>query len=140
MLNAHGEFSVQWFAQVCLVTLRDSFNREGVLAMAAGIRQAWLDAGQPTHWAHVMDLREWQGGTRDGFAASHELLMWNVAHGAKAIIRIHSAMFLARVTERQHVFDDISVPIITVSTPEQAWGWLETHGIACLPPGAVPCS
>lgn len=42
MLNAHGEFSVQWFAQVCLVTLRDSFNREGVLAMAAGIRQACL--------------------------------------------------------------------------------------------------
>lgn len=87
-----------------------------------------------------MDLREWQGGTRDGFAASHELLMWNVAHGAKAIIRIHRAMFLARVTERQGVFDDISVPIITVSTPEQAWEWLEAHDIACLPPGAVPCT
>ena len=96
--------------------------------MTESIQQAWRAAGQPDHWAHVMDLHQWQGGTESGFAASHALLAWATAHGAHAVVRIHQFNFLARVTEHQGVFDGIDVPIITVHTREEAWVWLEGHG------------
>lgn len=129
--SPHGVCKVQWCDQVCFAILQGSFNSEGVLVMLASIQQAWRDAGEPEHWAHVMDLHQWQGGTESGFAASHELLVWATAHGAHAIVRIHTVGFLARVTENQGVFDGIEVPIITVTTREQAWDWLDTHGFRC---------
>lgn len=127
----HGECKVYWCDQACFAVLQGSFNREGVLVMTAAIQQAWRDAGQPTHWAHVMDLHQWQGGTESGFAASHDLLVWATSHGADAIIRIHTVGFLARVTENQGVFDGIEVPVITVSAREQAWEWLSANGFEC---------
>ncbi|WP_345531873.1 hypothetical protein [Viridibacterium curvum] len=116
---------------MCFAILEGSFNREGVLLMTASIQQAWQEAGQPARWAHVMDLHQWQGGTESGFAASHDLLAWAVANGAKAIIRIHAVEFLARVTENQGVFDGINVPIITIHTCDEAWQWLEAQGFDC---------
>lgn len=129
--SPHGICKVQWCDQVCLAVLQGSFNTEGVQVMLAAIQQAWRDAGQPPHWAHVMDLHLWQGGTESGFAASHDLLVWAITHGAHAVIRIHTVRFLARVTESQGVFDGINVPVITVNTREQAWEWLESHGFCC---------
>lgn len=129
--NIHGVFSVRWCDEVCFVVLEESFNREGVLAMSAAIRQAWQAAGQPARWAHVMDLRRWQGGTPEGFAASHDLLAWNIAHGARAIVRIHALKILARITENQDVFAGIDIPILTTGSCAEAWRWLEAQGIAC---------
>lgn len=129
--TAHGRFNICWCDQACLVVLEDSFNREGVEAMLEGIRAAWQAAGSPTGWAHVMDLHHWEGGTPDGFAASHELLRWVTAHGAQAIVRIHLDSFLARMTEGRGVFDDIDVPVITVATREEACEWLQARGIRC---------
>lgn len=127
--TAHGGFSIQWCDQVCLIVLCGSFNREGVMAMAAAIRQAWLEAGKPACWAHVMDLLQWEGGTADGFSASQELLHWSTAHGAEAVVRIHLGRFLARLTESRGVFDELQVPVITVSTREEAWNWLKSRGL-----------
>ncbi|MDP5240548.1 hypothetical protein Q9Q94_13470 [Uliginosibacterium sp. 31-16] len=129
----HGECKVYWCDQACFAVLQGSFNREGVLVMTAAIQQAWRDAGQPGHWAHVMDLHLWQGGTQSGFAASHDLLVWATSHGAHAILRIHTARFLARVTENQGVFNGIEVPVVTLNTREQAWEWLSANGFECDP-------
>lgn len=130
-LSAHGEFSVQWCDQICLVRLRGSFNREGVLAMLAGVRERWHAEGKPVRWAYVMDLRAWLGGTADGYAASHELLLWMVEHGAGAIVRIHASSFLAAVTVNQGVYVGIDVPVATVHTPEEAQAWLTANGFRC---------
>lgn len=124
----HGTCTVRWYDQVCFAVLHGCFNEEGVFVMTESIQQAWRAAGQPDHWAHVMDLHQWQGGTESGFAASHALLAWATAHGAHAVVRIHKSSFLARVTEHQGVFDGINVPIITVRTREEAWDWLAGRG------------
>lgn len=129
--GAHGEFSVQWYDQVCLVTLTGCFNREGVLAMLAGVQESWRAAGEPVHWAYVMDLRVWDGGTADGFAASHDLLMWMIAHGAEAIVRLHASSFLATVTRKQGVYDGVDVPVATLYSPDEARDWLSLHGFRC---------
>jgi hypothetical protein len=129
--SVHGRFSVSWCDQVCLVTLEDSFNREGVLAMLDGVRTAWQCAGSPSGWAYVMDLHRWEGGTPDGFETSRDLLRWVVAHGAKRIVRIHLDSFLARMTEGRGVFEDIDVPVVTVASREAARDWLISQGTGC---------
>jgi len=132
MLNTiHGQFSVRWCDQVCLVVLRGSFNREGVMALSSAVRQAWQDAGKPAQWAHVMDLRLWEGGTPESFAIARELVTWTVAHGVAAIVRIHHGNFLSRITERQGVLDDTGVPVVEFSSPEETWQWLDSRHLPC---------
>lgn len=129
--SAHGHFSIAWCDQVCLVRLSGSFNREGVVALTAAVIQRWEEAGRPQVWAHVMDLRQWEGGTPDSFAAARELVAWTVSHGAAAIARLQSSNFLSRITDRQGVLDEAGVPIVDLSTPEETWRWLRSRGLLC---------
>jgi len=125
----HGTCTVRWYDQVCFAVLEGCFNDEGVRVMTERIQQAWKEAGKPAHWAHVMDLHQWEGGTEAAFAASHALLAWAAAHGAHAVVRIHKkSNFLAVVTERLGIFDGIELPIANVNTREEAWDWLAEHG------------
>lgn len=128
---AHGNCTVHWCDEVCLVVVKGSFNREGVSAMQTAIRTSWQDAGAPARWAHVMDLRQWEGGTPDSFATARELALWTVTHGAVAVLRIHCGSFLGRVTDRQGVLEDLGVPVIDCSSVGEAWQWLDQHGLAC---------
>lgn len=128
---AHGSFSIDWCDQVCLVRLRGSFNREGVSALCSAVKQSWADVACPPRWAHVMDLRQWEGGTPDSFVAAREFADWTVAHGAKAIVRLQSGNFLSRITDRQGVLDEAGVPIVDLATPGDTWRWLESRGFAC---------
>ncbi len=129
--TAHGRFSVRWCDEVCLVELQGSFNREGVAALDRAIRAAWLEAGSPARWAHVMDLRKWEGGTPDSFQLARALAFWTVTHGAVAILRIQLANFLSRITDRQGVLEDTEVPVINCASPDEAWQWLESRALRC---------
>lgn len=129
--TAHGQFSVLWCDDVCLLIMSGSFNREGVLKMSYAVRQAWQDAGRPARWAHVLDLRRWEGGTPESFTIARELVRWTTEHGVAAIVRIQHGNFLSRITERQGVLDEAGVPIVDFGNAEEAWKWLASRQLAC---------
>jgi hypothetical protein len=128
--SIHGDCEVHWCGQMCLAVLRGAFNREGVARMAEAVRAAWHAAGEPGEWAHVVDLRRWEGGTPDSFEVAHELVNWTMAHGVCAIVRLCHSNFITRIVDRQGTLEDSTVPVMDFADPDEAWAWLQVRGLA----------
>ena len=128
---AHGEFTIQWCDSVCILTLRGGFNLEGVQRMADAVKAAWQDAGCSMRWAHVVDLRLWEGTTPDSFPPARELVAWSMDHGVCAVIRLRQTEFITRMLDRQDALEAVRVPVMDFTEPEIAWQWLTSQGIAC---------
>lgn len=128
---AHGEFRIQWCESVCVLTLLGGYNREGAQRMAEAVKASWLAAGSPSRWAHVVDLRPWEGGTPDSFGPARELVAWTMEHGVCAVIRLRQTDFITRIIDRQSTLEDARVPVLDFTDPEVAWQWLQSQGVAC---------
>lgn len=129
--HAHGEFTIRWCAELCMVSLRGGFNRAGAQQLADAVMASWQAAGSPARWAHIVDLRQWDGGTPDSFEPARALAAWTMAHGVCVIIRLRHNSFITRVVDSQHTLEASSVPVLDFTDPDAAWQALQARGLAC---------
>jgi len=124
----HGHFSIHWYGQICVVCLAGTFNRPAARAMQAALVASWEKAGRPTRWAHIVDMRVWEGGTPESFATGRSMAEWSFAHGVAVVIRLHHGAFLTRVVDRQGVLDAAPVPVLDCSEIPNALEHLAAFG------------
>jgi hypothetical protein len=129
--NQHGHFTIKWCNQTCLVVLEGAFNKQGAEQLGEAVKRSWAEAGSPTRWAHVVDMRNWEGGTPDSFAPAKTLANWTYSHGVAAIVRLHRGHFLPRVVDGQGVLEAVTVPVGDFSSPDEALRWLQAHQLSC---------
>jgi hypothetical protein len=127
----HGHVTVKWCDQSCLVVLTGAFNKQGAEHMATLVKQTWNAAGRPSRWAHVIDMRRWEGGTPDSFGVAQKLVDWTVAHGVAVIVQLEQGNFLSRIVEGQGTLKNATVPVGVFSDPQKALQWLQSHGLTC---------
>lgn len=126
----HGQFSICWLDQICVVCLAGTFNRPGAQALHRALAAAWENAGRPEHWAHIVDLRTWEGGTPKSFGAGRDMAEWSFAHGVAAVIRLHHGSFLPRMVDRHGVLDASPVPVLDCTDISDVRAALLTLGFA----------
>lgn len=126
----HGQFDIHWLDQICVVCLAGAFNRPGAQALHSALATAWENAGRPEHWAHIVDLRIWEGGTPKSFGAGRDMADWSFAHGVAVVIRLHHGSFLPRMVDRHGVLDASPVPVLDCAEISDVRAALLTHGFA----------
>ena len=86
--KAHGHSTVHWLGNVCISILDGAFNQQGAADWSEQLQQTWQQQGQPTHWAHVVDMEGWLGRTPESTELMREGIAWAESHGLRCTVLV----------------------------------------------------
>lgn len=73
---------------VCISILDGAFNQQGAADWAEQLQRTWMQQGQPTHWAHVVDMEGWLGRTPESTELIREGIAWAQSHGLRCTVLV----------------------------------------------------
>ncbi len=80
-IPVHGDSTVIWIDNICVSILNGAFNEAGIERWLSQVQQSWQLQGQPSHWASVLDMFNWQGRTPECEPLMREGVAWSKTHG-----------------------------------------------------------
>ena len=126
---AHGCFDLRCANHVLVIRSQGSFNREGAEALNRAAAELWRAHCAPEHWGMLIDLREWEGATAEGYKVAHELRRWAVAHHCAAAAWVFGNAFIRKMAATGMALVAHPYPVEFFNDVAAANAWLQTQGL-----------
>lgn len=143
MSSVHGDVSVTWFDKVCVSILSGAFNEEGIRNWFLCLQQSWIAQGKPKHWAHVLDMYEWQGRTPETTLLVRQGVTWAQAHGLRYSVILMAqgaASIFIKINQTTHPVIPADADITICQSYEEAVAQLQRRQFAISLPQLTSCS
>ncbi len=129
--HVHGHATVHWLGNVCISTLDGAFNERGAAAWVVQLQHTWQQQGQPTLWAHVVDMEGWLGRTPNSTELMRKGIAWAKTHGLSCSVLVMTQgaknIFL-QLNQTSHPLIEPGADVVICENHKQAIELLQQRG------------
>ena len=137
-MQAHGQITKHWLADILVVRTRGALNREGIVRIREELSQYVLASGKPS-WRRLTLLSPDTFGPPEIYSEIEEMYRWDQSHGCYAVAVVINNHLQAKLVSDLRANNDFNMQIFT--DKHLALGWLDqqnqVQGMAPAP-AAMP--
>ena len=128
-MRQHGSFTMAWNGPILVVTYKDVWNVEAVVALHAAARAAWLANPLP-QWAMLTNASDWEGGTPEMLERWWTFFGDAVQNGLSTVTDLLPTSFHALIVKGLAERAASMVQYQRSNDLSEAYRWLESRGFS----------